>query len=378
MTSYPLYLLIDEYDNFANTVMMGVQRSGQGRYEALVHDEGPLRTFFKTVKSLSSGSMIERVFITGVSPVVMSDITSGYNVAKNIYFDPEFNGLCGFYEHEVEAAVKKIVENPDHEKDRNPCAGKVEETMLLMQTYYNGYTFCHGKDERIYNPTLCIYFLDHLQKSSIPPRKMLDANLAVDASKLEYIADISRGTAGQELLMDLVQNDRQISVFDIEDRFGIAEMLDDRSQDQIFLLSFLYYFGVLTIAGETESLEIILKVPNLVMKSLYVDRIKKMLLPLPQDRDEGRMAAEKVFMKGEMALLCQFMEKTYFKVFHNRDYRWANELTVKTAFLSLLYNDIIYIMDSETHINRRYADLTMIIRPDKRHAKLFSETCLLQ
>jgi len=69
--------------------------------------------------------------------------------------------------------------------------------------------------------------------------------------------------------------------------------------------------------------------------------------------------------------LCRFMEERYFKVFHNRDYRWTNELTLKTAFLTLLYNDIIYIMDSEKEIDRRYADLTMIIRPDKRYGKVF-------
>ncbi len=127
----------------------------------------------------------------------------------------------------------------------------------------------------------------------------------------------------------------------------------------------------MTIAEDTENLEIILKVPNLVMKSLYVERIQKMLLSEPGDRDNGKNAAKLVYQKGDMAPLCKFMEDRYFKVFHNRDYRWANELTVKTAFLTLLYNDIIYIMDSETEIDRRYADLTMIIRPDKRYGKVF-------
>ncbi len=127
----------------------------------------------------------------------------------------------------------------------------------------------------------------------------------------------------------------------------------------------------MTIAGDTEDLQVILKVPNLVMKSLYVERIQKMLLPEPEDRDNGSEVAKLVYQKGEMALLCRFMEESYFKVFHNRDYRWANELTLKTAFLTLLYNDIIYIMDSETEIDRRYADLTMIIRPDKRYGKVF-------
>ena len=361
LTPYPVYLLIDEYDNFANTVMMGVQ-SSEKRYEALVHDEGPLRTFFKSVKASTSGSMFDRVFITGVSPVVMSDITSGYNIAKNIYFEPEFNDLCGFKQNEIEDVLKKIVDECGFEKE------KIQEAVNLIQTYYNGYTFSHAADEHIYNPTLCLYFLKQFEKTCGYPRKMLDSNLAVDDSKLEYIAQIPRG---RDLLMNLVQKDKDVVISDIEDRFGIKDMLTDKSKDNTFLVSFLYYFGVLTIAGDTEDLQIILKVPNLVMQSLYVERVQKMLLPEPDDRDDGKLAAEKVYQKGDMAPLCRFMEERYFKVFHNRDYRWANELTVKTAFLTLLYNDIIYIMDSEKEVDRRYADLTMIIRPDKRYGKVF-------
>ncbi|MBL0701024.1 MAG: AAA family ATPase, partial [Desulfosarcina sp.] len=326
LTPYPVYLLIDEYDNFANTVMMGVQSAGK-RYEAIVHDEGPLRTFFKAVKASTSGSMFDRVFITGVSPVVMSDITSGYNIAKNIYFEPEFNDLCGFKRNEIENVLKEIVDKCSFEKE------KIQEAVNLMQTYYNGYTFSHATDEHIYNPTLCLYFVEHFEKRCSYPRKMLDSNLAMDESKLEYIAQIPRG---RDLLMNLVQKDREVVISDIEDRFGVKEMLTDKSKGNTFLASFLYYFGVLTIAGDSEDLEVILKVPNLVMNSLYVERIQKMLLPEPEDRDDGRDAAKLVYKKGEMAPLCRFMEERYFKVFHNRDYRWANELTVKTAFLTLL------------------------------------------
>ena len=361
MTPYPVYLLIDEYDNFANTVMMGVQSTGK-RYEALVHDEGPLRTFFKAVKSSTSGSMFDKVFTTGVSPVVMSDITSGYNIAENIYFEPEFNDLCGFKQNEIEDVLKEIVDKCGFEKE------KIQEAVNLMQTYYNGYTFSHATDEHVYNPTLSLYFFKQFEKTCSYPRKMLDSNLAVDESKLEYIAQISRG---RDLLMNLVQKDQEVVISDIEDRFCIKDMLTDKSKGNTFLVSFLYYFGVLTIAGDTEDLKVILKVPNLVMLGLYVERIQKMLLPEPEDRDDGRDAAELVYQNGDMAPLCRFMEERYFKVFHNRDYRWANELTLKTAFLTLLYNDIIYIMDSETEIERRYADLTMIIRPDKRYGKVF-------
>jgi len=106
------------------------------------------------------------------------------------------------------------------------------------------------------------------------------------------------------------------------------------------------------------------------MQKLYVERIQRMLLPEPDDRDNGKWAAKQVY-KGDIEPLCDFVENRYFRVFDNRDYITANELTVKTAFLTLLYNDIIYIMDSEQELERRYADLTMIIRPDKRHGAVF-------
>ncbi|MBW2709095.1 MAG: AAA family ATPase, partial [Deltaproteobacteria bacterium] len=108
-TPYPIYLLIDEYDNFANTIMMGTQHEND-RYNALVHEEGILRTLFKAIKSSTSGSMFDRVFITGVSPVVLSDITSGYNIAKDIYFKPKFNDLCGFREEEVRGVIERIAD----------------------------------------------------------------------------------------------------------------------------------------------------------------------------------------------------------------------------------------------------------------------------
>ena len=361
MTPYPIYLLIDEYDNFANTIMMGVQNE-KIRYTALVHDEGVLRTLFKAIKSSTSGSMFDRVFITGVSPVVLSDITSGYNIAKNIYFEPEFNDLCGFRQNEVRKVIEQIV------AECNFGAEKTDEALELMKTYYNGYLFAFGLDEYIYNPTLCLYFFEQFQKMCSYPREMLDDNLATDESKLEYIAQLSKG---QDLLVDLTQKAYEVVVSKISKRFGIKEMLTDNSKDNTFLASFLYYFGVLTLAGENPEGDVILKVPNLVIQSLYVERVQKMLLPEPGDRDDGKFAAKQVYQKGIMQPLCDFVENRYFTVFKNRDYRWANELTLKTAFLTLLYNDILYVMDSEPEINRRYADLTMIIRPDKRHFEIF-------
>ena len=360
-TPYPVYLLIDEYDNFANEVMMGVRREKKDIYEALVYEEGPLKTLFKAVKSSTDGSGFDRSFITGVSPVVMSDITSGYNIAKNIYLDSEFSDLCGFYENEIEKALKTVsAECGLKEKD-------AEDALDLMRIYYNGYKFAPDAAESVYNPTLAIYFIEAFLRTCKYPRKMLDSNLAADDAKLRYISQIPKG---EQLLLDLMKKGHSLIISDLSDRFGIEQMLTDRSKDFVFMSSFLYYFGVLTIEDETEDGELILRVPNLVTRSLYVERIQQMLLPEPVDRDDGIFAAKQLYAKGNMEPLCEFVEQRFFKVFHNRDYRWANELTVKTAFLTLLYNDILYIIDSEKDAGRGYADLTMIIRPDMRRFKI--------
>jgi len=119
-----------------------------------------------------------------------------------------------------------------------------------------------------------LYFLKQFERRSEYPREMLDDNLAVDESKLEYITQIPKG---QAFLMRMMERDHRTVVSSISKRFGVREMLSDKSNDNRFLVSFLYYFGVLTIDGETGDMELILKVPNLVMQGLYVERIQKML-----------------------------------------------------------------------------------------------------
>ena len=355
-TGYPLYLLMDEYDNFANEVMTGI-RNEQDVYKALVHEKGPLKTLFKSVKSAAGEGGIDRMFITGVSPIVMSDITSGFNIAKNIYLLPEFNDLCGFDESEVTELIKRIAQAS--EADGKNTA----EAIGLMRTYYNGFTFSPESEQRIYNPTLTLYFAENLYRYGKYPRKMLDANLATDEAKLEYAAQLPRG---RQMLLNITRETEPLTITDISDRFGVRDILTDNSRDYAFLASFLYYFGVLTISTVRFDGKLALRIPNLVMRGLYVDRIQRMLLPEPNARDEGKFAAESLYAKGNIKPLCRFIEQRYFQVFHNPDYKWASELTVKTAFLTLLYNDILYIMDSERETGRGYADLTMIVRPDMR------------
>jgi hypothetical protein len=210
---------------------------------------------------------------------------------------------------------------------------------------------------------LALYFLKAFYQTCKYPREMLDDNLSADGAKLDYIAQIP---GGSQLLLDLVHENATVVVSALSKRFGIRDLLNVTGKDNAFLVSLLYYFGVLSLDTVTPQGKLVLKVPNLVMRKLYVERLAELLLPNPLIRDEGKIAAEQVYQYGDIGPLCTFVEQKYFKVFHNPDYRWANELTVKTAFLTLLYNDILYIMDSEAAVGRQRADLTMIIRPDMR------------
>nr|VFJ52996.1 MAG: PD-(D/E)XK nuclease superfamily protein [Candidatus Kentron sp. DK]VFJ62009.1 MAG: PD-(D/E)XK nuclease superfamily protein [Candidatus Kentron sp. DK] len=362
-TPYKLFLVIDEYDNFANEVMASQMR-GQDRYAALVHGEGILKTVFKAIKGLSAGHGLDRVFITGVSPVVMSDISSGYNVVKDISLRREYQDLCGFYESEVAGALTEI--RTECELTENDAA----EALSMMRTFYNGYRFGYGSGNNhqplLYNPTLALYFLDEYRRDCAYPQKILDSNLAMDRNRIEYIARLPHGN---ELISKSLDPADPPRIGQLADRFGVEDMLK-ATKDQPFLASLMYYLGILTITDRDAMGRLILGIPNLVIRSLYVERIRDATLPEYEDREDSRHAAEHFYTCGDIEPLCDFIESRYWKVFDNRDYRWANELTVKTAFLVVLFSDTFYIMDSETAIDKGYADLSMIVRPDMRQFAL--------
>ncbi|VFN00214.1 MAG: PD-(D/E)XK nuclease superfamily protein [Candidatus Kentron sp. G] len=358
-TPYKLYLLIDEYDNFANEVM-AAQLGKKDRYETLIHGEGMLKTVFKVVKSLSSGQGLDRVFITGVSPVVMSDISSGYNVVKNISFRPEYHDLCGFHEGEVAGVLEEIGEECDL------ANAQVEEALAMMRTFYNGYRFGYGDGPLLYNPTLALYFLDEYRRDCAYPRQILDDNLAMDRNRIEYIAALPHGN---ELVTRVLDPTDPPLIGELAGRFGVEDMLK-ATRDQPFLASLMYYLGILTVTGQDAMGRLTLRIPNLVIRRLYVERIRDALLPEYEDRESSRQAAEHFYTSGDMEPLCDFIETRYWKVFDNRDCRWSNQLVVKTAFLVLLFSDTFYIMDSETAIDKGYADLSMIVRPDMRKYQL--------
>jgi hypothetical protein len=349
-TPHKICLLIDEYDNFANDVLMARQE----HYEALLYGEGLLKTVFKAVKAAASGRGLDRVFITGVSPVVLSDMTSGYNVGENIYLEPAFNDLCGFTEAEIAAVLARLAEVG--------AAWSPAEALNMMRTFYNGYRFSETAVESLYNPTLALYFLKYLANHGHYPRRMLDENLAMDRNKLVYV---SRLPHGESVLVKALSSDAALTIPQLAQRFGVQDVLA-ALKDETFMVSLLYYFGVLTWVGVTGFNEETFKIPNLVARSLYVERLQELWLPDYEDKALIQQIGKRFCQTGDLQPLCDFIETRYFPVLSNRDYRWTNELLVKMAFLTLLFNDRLYMMVSELETDRGYVDLSLIVRPDMR------------
>lgn len=368
---YKLYLFIDEYDNFANEVMMGSQGQNQKRYHDLVSGEGMFKTLFKNLKIAGSGDGLDRLFMTGVSPIVMNDVTSGANVNEDVTWLPYFSDLCGFREDEVVSLVQNIV-------DEGQLAGeKVDEVLEQMRIFYNGSQFIthfspslNGQQQnsaKVYNPILVFHFLRNIQRFDYYPDNMLDNNLAPDYNKLVYISNHANG---EPLIRDALNDAETVTVSDLSERWGIHEMLDpDKQRERLATL--LCYLGALTIQGQTSNADLILEIPNLVMRKLYAERLLTLTFPTADERDQAKVATDHFFATGDIGPLCTFIEEQYLSIYDNRDYKDFNELTVKTLFIALLHYKNLYIMDSEPALDRGYADLIMMIRPEMRHFSVY-------
>jgi hypothetical protein len=357
-TPYKLYLMIDEYDSFANSVLVSC---GQSEYQRLVGSNGLLRYIFREFKSATRGKGVDRIFATGVSPVVMSDISSGANILQNRSQAIQLNNLCGLTHEEVEQLLVQTC---------NECQfseSKYQEALNMMERWYEGYSFDLSKHERLYNPTLCFYFLQHLKEMCTYPRKILDANLAPDQEKLEFIKNMP---GGEEVLWQLIAG-KDVQIPEIIDQFGLKSMLNGSEQDISFIVSYLWYGGVVSIKGETAFGDLKLNVPNLVIKKLYIDQYKTIILPTAQIKNESAEVHKELIERSDMSPLVQFVEKKILPIFSNRDYRHANELTIKTIFLTLLHQDTFFMVASEQEHRRGYSDLALIVRPDCRKYELF-------
>ncbi len=359
-TDHKLYLLIDEYDNFANEIAFSDTREAVDRFNALTQTDGLIKSLFKTIKGAVGTGVLERVFITGVSPMLLADITSGFNIAQDITHLPEFHDLCGFSEAEIAGVLRQVI------AQCGMSATQYTEALDTMRRFYDGYIFEESATQRLYNPTLALYFLHRLATACTYPKDLLDVNLSLDQAKLEYMA---RRAGGEVFLFDLAPDNGAVGVSHIVNSFRIRDMMDMRADSSTYR-SLLYYLGVLTLNGYLPEQGLRLQIPNLVTRTLYFDQIRRFTLPDAKHIEMVNEGARRWRWRGEANLLCQFVEQHFLRTFSNRDYLHFNEQTLKTIFMAYLYDDLNYVLGSELELGRRYADMVMTVRSQSRHLGL--------
>ena len=246
-----IYLFIDEYDHFTNAILSDPE--SLHRYTNETHGEGYLRAFFNKVKA-GTYSSIKRCFITGVSPVTMDDLTSGFNIGTNYSLTPDFNQMMGFTEEEVREMLTYYSTN-------SPFKHTVDELIDIMKPWYDNYCFaqeCYG-ETTMYNSNMVLYFVKNYISCGNVPEDMVEDNIRIDYEKLRMLIRKDKEFAHDASVIQTLVSQGFI-VGDLKRGFSTTNITNPDN-----FVSLLYYFGILTISGMYQG-RIKFTIPNLVIQ----------------------------------------------------------------------------------------------------------------
>ena len=339
----PLYVLIDEYDNFANTILA---YRGAEAYQSFTHGGGFYRNFFGTLKAgAGHGGGVERMFITGVSPITMDDVTSGFNIGTNISLEPEFNELLGFTAAEVRTVLETYRDHGVFDQD-------VDETMAVMGEWYNGYRFAEDVETDVYNTDMVLYFLDRSIPNRRGPRDLIDTNVRIDYGKLRHLLVTGRRLNGN---FDLLRH--VIADGEAESPIQAGFPLDRLTRRENFL-SLLHYFGLLSIRGAARGTPR-LGIPNQTVKRLMYGYLRDawddMGVFSVDFYDLVRLTGDMAY-EGAWRPAVEYLSGALARQTAIRDYL-DGEKVVQTFFAAYFALTDHFVLHSERELNKGYADL---------------------
>ncbi|MBF0227374.1 MAG: AAA family ATPase [Desulfobacterales bacterium] len=247
-----LYVIIDEYDNFANQLIVSHK---DNLYRQLTSDDSFFKTFFKTLKEGRKTGSIANVFITGVLPITIDDLASGFNIARFITLNPKFENMLGFTHSEVDTLIDEIYKD----YDINPSTRSLVND--LIKTHYNGYHFVNSNGEAVYNSTILMYFLVEFSELKSIPKQLTDLNLKTDISWVKRLTGsnphLTEEFVDQLTIHNTIRYDDRLLV----EKFDMSQFFEE----SYFPISF-FYLGMLTRKDD-----FYLKLPNLNMRQIFVE-----------------------------------------------------------------------------------------------------------
>ena len=335
-----IYVIIDEYDHFANELLS----FDTNQFKTLVSKNGKVRKWYEILKK-GTETIVDRIFITGVAPITLDSLTSGFNIGKDITQDREFNEMLGFTKEEL----IKIMDDEEIIKEEQ------KKLLPIMKENYDGYKFSIDGIEKIYNSNMCLYFLsDYIRLGKIP-NSLIDMNIASDYSKLGKMLDLCQGENRIEMIEKTVSGEGIVT--EITGKFNPA--MDFTEKD---MASMLFYLGYLTIEDEEIGYPK-LNIPNKVMREIYSDYF----LTIMQEKikininDNYTDIAREIALEGKIDKIIELLHK-YLNNLSNRDFQRFDEKYVKLIFYCIAMNLKIFSVKSELEVNRKYPDLLLIPR----------------
>ena len=311
-----IYIMIDEYDHFTN----GILKGNAQKFLDILGNSGFVRAFYEVIKENleSLNPPIERFFATGVTPLTLDSLTSGFNIATKITNNPLFTAMCGLTEEEVKYAIKESgAPNP-------------EEAFNKMKENYDGYIFNKYDQTHIFNTTLVMYYLNTLQTLGFPPENLVDGNLAATGSKIENMAGLINREENYKILDELLMNGEIVAnlteSFELEKRFN----KDD-------FISLLFYNGYLTIK-EQNGMELKFHEPNYVTKTLYSSYFLELTDIAKKYKIDTSEISSAIIELGQRGNIRPLVEKVSEFLYHcsTRDKENFNEMNLKHVFSMIL------------------------------------------
>ncbi|QQZ28538.1 AAA family ATPase [Thiothrix subterranea] len=344
MSGQKLLLLIDEYDHFANSILAADMKL----FLRVMGKGGFVRSFYETLKTATQRGTLDRLFVTGVTPIMLDSMTSGFNIGQNLSLHEAFNEAIGFTKAEVSSLLQPLADS---------CPVALEQLLADVTRWYNGYRFNIKAPETVYNANMVLYFVKNFDlRRCTYPKPMMDENIASDYGKIMGMFSIGNRDENFAVLDELIN---QGAVQASQRR----KFEFDKGFDRDDFISLLAYMGFVTLQNETLAGETFV-IPNYAIREFYFHYFKVELerrnqISIPNQA--LRLAVEKLALYADIQPLMDEMVRAL-QLLSNRDAMGMDEKHVKVLLLTLLYQTQIYFVQSERELNRRYPDILLLER----------------
>jgi hypothetical protein len=340
-----IYIVIDEYDHFANELIAFRLED----FKEIVSRNGFVRKFYEVIKEETKTGLVERMFATGVSPVTVDSLTSGFNIGDKVSLNLHLHEMMGFTETEASAMLAHV----------GVPQTQMPDMLNALRSWYDGYLFNPAAPNSLYNPNMLIYFCNYYQQFQAFPEKMLDENIASDYGKIRLMLGIGGESHSIEILEEVLAKGEVSATLTSQYSFERHWEYDD-------YVSLLFWLGMMTVKSRGLGGGWSFQVPNAVIKQLYYDYFAEVL----RQRAKLEVTLYREISKALVAMSVDKDPQPFLKLVEKvlgrlsgRDVSHLDERKLQAIFAAMLTPAGVYLVRTETEVERSFVDLLLTIQP---------------